>query len=141
MWRRLELSSACDWPQVGKVFQRRLSGFAIIPTSLQSLPHFTILCTTYTRGDRLIQPGLHNPRTYFYPYDHAVPDVRSLDENRAELKFLDVRFVVIHPLSGYGEQDACSKLWTELIGSYRTRPELVFTSSDSKHRIYALSQE
>lgn len=82
----------------------------------------------YTRR-RLIQPGLHNPRTYFYPYDHAVPDVTSLDENRAELKFLGVGFVVIHPLSGYGEQDAYSKLWTELIGSYRTWPELVFTSS------------
>ena len=29
----------------------------------------------------------------------------------------------------------------ELIHSYRNRPELVFTSSDSKHRIYALPQE
>jgi hypothetical protein len=28
----------------------------------------------------MIQPGLHKPRTYFYPYDHAVPDVRSLDQ-------------------------------------------------------------
>ena len=89
----------------------------------------------------MIQPGLHKPRTYFYPYDHAVSDVRSLNEIRAELKFLDAGFVVIHPLSGYGEQDAYSKLWTELIGSYRTRSERVFTSSDSKPRIYALSQE
>jgi hypothetical protein len=91
-------------------------------------------------GRRSIQPGLYKPATY-YPYGEAVPDAGSPDEIRAELKSLGVGLLVIHPLSGYGEGDAYSKLWTELIRSYRNRPELLFVSSDSKHRIYALPQE
>jgi hypothetical protein len=92
-------------------------------------------------GRRSIQPGLYKPATYYYPYGQAVPDVGSPDEIRAELKSLGVGFLVIHPLSGYGEGDAYSRLWTELIRSYRNRLELLFISSDSKHRIYALPQE
>ena len=105
----------------------------------------TILATAYDpmyylyTGRRSIQPGLHKPATYFYPYGQAVPDVGSPDEIRAELKSLGVGFLVIHPLSDDGERDAHSKLWTELIRSYRNRPELIFISSDSKHRIYALA--
>ena len=141
MWQRQEFGSENDCQQVGKVFQRRLSGFAIIPTSLQSLPHvYDPMYYLYT-GRRSIQPGLHNPRTYFYPYGHAVPDVGSPDEIRAELKSLGVGFLVIHRLNDDEEQSAYSRLWAELIRSYRTRPEPIFISSDSKHRIYALPQE
>jgi hypothetical protein len=107
----------------------------------------TILATIFDpmyylyTGRKSIQPGLYKPTTYFYPYGQAVPDAGSPDEIRAELKSLGVGFLIIHPLSGDGEGDAYSKLWTELIRSYRNRPELMFISSDSKHRIYALPQE
>jgi len=104
----------------------------------------TIIATTndpmyylYTHR-RSITPAVHKPATYFYPYGQAVPDTGSPDEIRAELKSLAVRFLVI---DDYGEKDADSKLWNGLRRSYRNRPELVFISSDSKHRIYALPQE
>ena len=92
-------------------------------------------------GRRSIQPALHNPRAYFYPYGHAVPDVGSSDQIRAELKSLGVGFLVVHRLNDDEEQSAYLRLWSELIHSYRTQPELMFTSSDSKHRIYALPQD
>jgi hypothetical protein len=92
-------------------------------------------------GRRSIQPGLHKPATYFYPYGHAVPDIGSPDEIKAELKSLSVGLLLIHPLSSDGEGDAYSKSSEKLIDSYHTRPQLVFTSSDSKHRIYVLPQE
>ena len=107
----------------------------------------TILATTYDpmyylyTGRRSIQPGLHKPATYFYPYGQAVPDVGSPGEIRAELKSLGVGFIVIHRLNNDEEQSAHSRLWAELMRSYRTRPEPIFISSDSKHRIYALPQE
>jgi len=107
----------------------------------------TILATSYDpmyylyTGRKAIQPALYKPKTYFYPYGQAVPDVGSPAEIRAELKSLGVRFLVMHPVSNYGEQDAHSKLCEELIRSYRTRPKLVFASSDSKHRIYYLPEE
>ena len=107
----------------------------------------TILATSYDpmyylyTGRRAIQPALYKPKTYFYPYGRAIPDVGSPSPIRAELKSLGVRFLVIHPLSDYGEQDARSKLCEQLIRSYRTRPNLVFTSSDLKHRIYYLPEE
>jgi hypothetical protein len=104
----------------------------------------TILATAFDpmyylyTGRRAIQPSLYKPRTYFYPYGQAVPDVGSPEEIRAELKSLGAGFLVIHPLSGH-EEDAY--LWTKLVSSYRPRPELVFISSDSKHRIYVLPRE
>jgi len=107
----------------------------------------TIVATSYDpmyylyTGRRAIQPALYKPKTYFYPYGRAIPDVGSPAEIGAELKSLGVRFLVIHPLSDYGELDAYSKLCEQLIRSYRTRPNLVFTSSDLKHRIYYLPEE
>jgi hypothetical protein len=107
----------------------------------------TILATVYDpmyylyTGRRSIQPALPKPRKYLYPYGQTGSDVGSSDEIRAELRSLGVRFLLIHPLSGQGEEDAYSKLSTDLIHSYRKRPELVFISSDFKHRIYALPQE
>ena len=80
----------------------------------------TILATAYDpmyylyTGRRSIQPSLHKPSTYFYPYGEAVPDIGSPDEIRAELKSLGVRFFVRHQLNDQGEGDAYSKLWTEL---------------------------
>jgi hypothetical protein len=107
----------------------------------------TILATVYDpmyylyTGRRSIQPALPKPRKYLYPYGQTGSDVGSSDEIRAELRSLGVRFLLIHPLSGQGEEDAYSKLSTDLLRSYRKRPELVFISSDAKHRIYALPQE
>jgi hypothetical protein len=107
----------------------------------------TILATPYDpmyylyTGRRSIQPSLHNPSTYFYPYGEAVPDIGSPDEIRAELKSLDVRFFVTHQLNDHQEKSAHSKLWSGLSRSYRNPPKLLFVSSDSKHRIYALPQE
>ena len=92
-------------------------------------------------GRRSVQPGLYKPATYYYPYGQAVPDVGSPDEIKAQFKSLGVGFLLVHPLSGYGEGDDYSKLWTELIRSYHNRLKLVFVSSDSKHRIYALPQD
>jgi hypothetical protein len=106
-----------------------------------------ILATVYDpmyylyTGRLSIQPALPKPRLYLYPYGQAASDVGSPDEIRAELKSLGVGFLIIHPLSGDGEGDAYSKFWTELIRSYRNRPELMFISSDYKHRIYALPQD
>jgi hypothetical protein len=108
---------------------------------------YTVLATAYDpmyylyTGRRAIQPGLHKPKTYFYPYGKAVPDVGSADEIKAELKSLGVQYLIVHPLKGVGEEYAYSKLWTHLSNSYRKRPELVFVSSDAKHQIYALPQE
>jgi hypothetical protein len=92
-------------------------------------------------GRRAIQPSLYKPRTYFYPYGQAVPDVGSPDKIKSELKSLGVRLLIIHPLNGFEEKNDSSRLRAELIGTYRTRPELVFMSSDAKHRIYVLPQE
>jgi hypothetical protein len=89
-------------------------------------------------GRRSIQPGLVKPATQYYPYGRAVPDVGSPDEIKAQFKSLGVGFLIIHPLSGYGEGDEYSKLWTELIRSYNNELKLVFVSSDAKHRIYTL---
>jgi len=104
----------------------------------QSLPRFTILCTTYTQGgeppDRFSQAA-----TYFYPYDQAV--VNTVNEIKTELKTLGVGLLIIDPLVGSIEGRVYLRLFNELIRSYRTRSELVFTSSDAKHRIYALPQQ
>jgi hypothetical protein len=106
-----------------------------------------ILATSYDpmfylyTGRRSIQPSLHKPSTYFYPYGQAIPDVGSPDEIRTQLKSLGVRFFVRHQLNDYREEDAHSKLWNGLTGSYRNPPELLFVSSDSKHRVYAIPQE
>jgi hypothetical protein len=88
----------------------------------------TILATVYDpmyylyTGRRSIQPAFPKSAAYLYPYGKAVPDVGSPDRIRAELKSLGVGFLVIHPLIGHGEEDAYSKLWVDLIHSYRNTP-------------------
>jgi hypothetical protein len=92
-------------------------------------------------GRRAIRPGFHKPQTYFYPYGQAVADIGAVNEIKSELKVLGVSLLVIDPLDGFAEGRAYLRLFNELVRSYRHRPELVFISSDSKHRIYALPQE
>ncbi|HET8562883.1 MAG TPA: hypothetical protein VFM35_03305, partial [Candidatus Binatia bacterium] len=53
------------------------------------------------------------------------------------LSSLGVGYLIIDPLDGYAEKDAELQLFEELIGS-TTNAKLVFTSSDAKHRVYAL---
>jgi hypothetical protein len=50
--------SEYDYPQAGRVFQRLFNGFGVILTIKQSLPRFTILCTTYTRVEELFGKAL-----------------------------------------------------------------------------------
>jgi hypothetical protein len=92
-------------------------------------------------GRRAIRPGLHKPQTYFYPYGQAVADIGAVNEIKSELKALGVHLLVIDPLDGFAEGRAYLRLFNELVRSYRNRPELMFISSDSKHRIYALADE
>jgi hypothetical protein len=107
----------------------------------------TVLATVYDpmyhlyTGRKAIRPGLHNPQTYFYPYGRAVPNIGSLNDIKPELKRLGVRFLVIDPLDGFVEGRAYLELFENLLLSYKTQPQLVFASSDSKHKIYALPQE
>jgi hypothetical protein len=101
---------------------------------------FDPLYYLYT-GRRSIQPGFYKPATYYYPYGKAVPDAGSPYELKAQLKSLGVQFLITHPLSGNGEGDDYSKLWTALIRSYNESLQLVFVSSDAKHRIYALPRD
>jgi hypothetical protein len=105
------------------------------------------LATTYDpmyylyTGRRAIRPGFHNPQTYFYPYGRAIPDIGSVNDIKPELKRLGVRFLVIDPMDGYTEGKAYQELFESLLLSYKTQPQLVFVSSDLKHKIYALPQE
>jgi hypothetical protein len=92
-------------------------------------------------GRRAIRPGFHKPQTYFYPYGQAVADIGTVNEIKSELKILGVRLLVIDPLDGFEEGRTYQRLFNELLRSYRNRPELMFISSDSKHRIYALPDE
>jgi hypothetical protein len=92
-------------------------------------------------GRRAIRPGFHKPQTYFYPYGQAVADIGAVNEIKSELKALGVGLLVIDPLDGFAEGRAYLRLFNELVRSYRNRPELMFISSDSKHRIYALPDE
>lgn len=92
-------------------------------------------------GRKAIRPALHNPESYFYPFGHAVPDVGSVALIKPQLATLGVRYLIVDPLDGYAERDATIKLFDELIMSYGAKAQLVFISSDLRHRIYALSEE
>jgi hypothetical protein len=104
----------------------------------------SILATAYDpmyflyTGRQAIRPTLHRPATYFYPYGRTSPDVGSVEEIQPQLKNLNVRFLIMDPLDGYAEGKATQRLLDQLVGAYGERAKLVFTSSDGKHRIYAL---
>lgn len=89
-------------------------------------------------GRRTVRPWFHKPETYFYPYGKPVANLGAVQEIKKELVALGVRYLIIDPLDGYEEKQAAAKLFTELLCSYPVRPELVFVSSDSRHKVYSL---
>jgi hypothetical protein len=107
----------------------------------------TTLATVYDpmyylyTGRRAIRPGFHNPQTYFYPYGRAIANVGSVNDIKPELKRLNVGFLVIDPPDAFTEGTAYLELFKSLLLSYKTEPQLVFVSSDMKHKIYALPRE
>jgi 4-amino-4-deoxy-L-arabinose transferase-like glycosyltransferase len=88
---------------------------------------------------RAIRPALHRPRTYFYPQANPQPDVGRVEEVKPQLVKLGISHLVVDPLDGYAEGKATAKLMDELIQSFGSSAEKVFTSSDGKHRIYRLA--
>jgi hypothetical protein len=89
-------------------------------------------------GRKAVRPGFHRPETYFYPYGQAAPNVGTAQEIKKQLDLLGVRYLIIDPLDGYVEGDAQTKIFRDLLDVYSTPPELVFTSSDIKHKVYKL---
>lgn len=89
-------------------------------------------------GRKAIRPWFYKPETYFYPYNHPVPNLGSAQKIREELSTIGVRYLIVDPLDGYVEQEAGAEFFAELLHSYPTPPELVFKSSDGLHEIYAL---
>jgi hypothetical protein len=92
-------------------------------------------------GRQAVRPALHRSATYFYPYGQAKPDVGSVDEIKPELEKMRIDYLIIDPLDGYAEGKATIKLFDEIVASYGDMAQQVFTSSDGKHRIYALRRE
>ena len=110
-------------------------------------PAEALLATAYDpmyylyTGRRAIRPALHRPATYFYPHGHAQPNVGSVDEIKPQLEHLNADYLIIDPLDGYAERDATLKLFDQLVKAYGDKAKQVFTSTDGKHRIYALSTD
>jgi hypothetical protein len=89
-------------------------------------------------GRKSIRPALHRSASYFYPYGTPNPDVGTAAEIHPQMMKLGVRYLIIDPLDGYAEGQATLRLFDDIVNSYGQRAELVFTSSDGKHRIYEL---
>ena len=89
-------------------------------------------------GRQAIRPALHRPATYFYPYGAAKPDVGSVAEVKAVLDSMGIEYLIIDPMQGYAEGGATTRLLEELIVAYGNDARPVFTSTDGKHRVYAL---
>ena len=87
---------------------------------------------------KAIRPAFHRPASYFYPYGAASPDVGAAEEIKSQLVKLRVAYLIIDPLDGYAEGKATLRLFDDLVRSFGEKAQLVFTSSDGKHRIYAL---
>jgi hypothetical protein len=90
-------------------------------------------------GRQAVRPALHRSATYFYPYGQAKPDVGSVNEIKPELEKMRIDYLIIDPLDGYAEGKAMLKLFGELVAAYGDKATHVFTSSDGKHKIYALA--
>lgn len=88
---------------------------------------------------RAIRPALHRPATYFYPYGGAQPDVGSVQEIKPQLVKLRINYLIVDPLDGYAEGKATVKLLDDLVRSFGSQAEKVFTSTDGKHRIYRMA--
>jgi hypothetical protein len=110
----------------------------------QHVPSNALLATAYDpmyylyTGRLAIRPAIHRPATYFYPYGQAAPDVGSVDEIKSQLAKLRINYLIVDPLDGYSEGRATLKLFDELVQSYGGGAKMVFSSTDGKHRIYAL---
>ena len=91
-------------------------------------------------GRHAIRPALHRSATYFYPYGQAKPDVGSVNEIKPELEEMRIDYLIIDPLDSYAEGKATLKLFDEIVASYGDKAQRVFTSSDGKHRIFALKR-
>lgn len=87
-------------------------------------------------GRRAIRPALHRPASYFYPYSRPNPDVGTAAEIHPQMMKFGVRYLIIDPLDGYTESQATLRLFDDIVNSYGQVAQLVFTSSDGKHRIY-----
>jgi hypothetical protein len=92
-------------------------------------------------GRQAVRPALHRSATYFYPYGQTKPDVGSVNEIKPELEKMRIDYLIIDPLDGYAEGKATIELFDEIVASYGDRAQLVFTSSDGKHRIYMLRRD
>jgi hypothetical protein len=92
-------------------------------------------------GRKAVRPWFHKPETYFYPSGTKQADIGSAEQVKNELKALGVRYLVIDPLDGYVEKEAATRLFAELLRSYPIEPRLVFTSSDSMHKVYLLEPD
>ncbi len=109
-------------------------------------PADAVLATAYDpmyflyTGRRAIRPALHRPDTYFYPYGAARPEVGTVEVIRPQLDRLRVSFLILDPLDGYAEGKASLRLFEALAASYGAGAKEVFTSSDGRHKIYALAQ-
>ena len=110
------------------------------------VPDDALLATAYDpmyylyTGRRAIRPALHRPDTYFYPYGAAQPDVGTVSDIQPQLEKLRVKFLIVDPMEGYAEGKATLRLFNALISAYGERANLVFTSSDGQHKIYALAE-
>lgn len=89
-------------------------------------------------GRQAIRPALHRSATYFYPYGQAKPDVGSAAAIKAELDELRIDYLIIDPLDGYAEGKATVGLLEQIVGAYGAKAKNVFTSTDGKHRIFAI---
>jgi hypothetical protein len=107
------------------------------PASAQLGTAYDPMYFLYT-GRQAIRPALHRSATYFYPYGEAKPNVGSAKEVKPELEKMRIDYLIIDPLDGYAEGKATMRLLDEIVMSYGERAKLVFTSSDGKHRIYAI---
>ncbi|MEP7306004.1 MAG: hypothetical protein ABJA98_10850 [Acidobacteriota bacterium] len=89
-------------------------------------------------GRKGVRPWFHNPESYFYPIESAVPNLGDPARIRDALNDLGVRYLIIDPLEGYAESVAAPQLFERLLSTYSATPRLVFTSRDSAHKIYDL---
>ena len=131
----------------GQLLRYRWSGFEESFTWIKkNTDTSAILASAYDpmyflyTGRRAIRPAYHRSASYFYPYGDAQPDVGSVAEIERDLKNLPVDYLIVDPMDGYAEGPATLKLFDDLVASYGPRAQLVFTSSDGKHRIYQLAR-
>jgi len=104
----------------------------------------SVLATAYDpmyflyTGRRAIRPVLHRPASYFYPYGSEKANVGTVDEIKPQLVKLRVQYLIIDPMDGYAEGEATLERLNDIVNSYGQKARMVFSSSDGKHKVYAL---